>query len=175
MKIINLLGGPGCGKSTTASGLFYYMKSAGLKVELVREYVKDAVYESRNIFDDQMYIFAKQNRRQHILVNSVDWIITDSPIILSAVYAPVNYFPSFSNLCLEAFRSYDNINFFINREKPYSNIGRHQTEDEAKIIDTTVKDFMMDNDINFYSVSGSAECPKEIARRLEDIHNVQIL
>jgi len=173
MKIINLLGGPGCGKSTTASGLFYYMKSAGMKVELVREYVKDAVYESRNIFDDQMYIFAKQNRRQHILVNSVDWIITDSPLILSAVYAPVNYFPSFSNLCLEAFRSYDNINFFISREKPYSPIGRNQTEEEAKAIDISIKTFMKENNIDYHSVRGSKDSPKFIMKNLEYYYGME--
>jgi len=30
MKVINLFAGPGAGKSTTAAGLFYYMKKLGM-------------------------------------------------------------------------------------------------------------------------------------------------
>lgn len=44
-KIINLFGGPGVGKSTIASGLFYYMKIAGYNVEAPQEWCKQKVYE----------------------------------------------------------------------------------------------------------------------------------
>jgi pantothenate kinase len=39
--IINVYGGPGAGKSTSAAYLYYLLKVAGKNVELVREYVKD--------------------------------------------------------------------------------------------------------------------------------------
>ena len=45
--VINLYGGPGCGKSTVSSGLFYKMKSEGYCVEYVSEYAKDLTYEER--------------------------------------------------------------------------------------------------------------------------------
>ena len=45
MKVINLFAGPGTGKSTTAAGLFYKMKSKGYMVELVTEFAKDLVYQ----------------------------------------------------------------------------------------------------------------------------------
>ena len=48
MKVINLWGGPGCGKSTTAAGLFSIMKMRGHKVELVTEYAKELTYD-RNL------------------------------------------------------------------------------------------------------------------------------
>ena len=38
-KVINLFGGPGAGKSTIASGLFYHMKIAGYNVEMTGEWV----------------------------------------------------------------------------------------------------------------------------------------
>lgn len=47
MKVINLFGGPGIGKSTLAAGLFEHMKIAGFNVELVNEYAKDMVWEQR--------------------------------------------------------------------------------------------------------------------------------
>ena len=82
MKVINLFGGPGVGKSTAAAGLFYEMKKRQLSVELVTEYAKDMVWENRqNILDDQIYIFAKQQRRiARLRDHHIDWVITDSPI-----------------------------------------------------------------------------------------------
>ena len=47
MKVINLFGGPGCGKSTTAADLFARMKLRGLSVELVTEYAKDVVWDEK--------------------------------------------------------------------------------------------------------------------------------
>lgn len=42
-SVINLIGGPGSGKSTTAAGLFFRMKSMGVRCELVTEYAKELV------------------------------------------------------------------------------------------------------------------------------------
>lgn len=143
MKVINLMAGPGTGKSTTAAGLFHFMKLEDYRVELVTEYIKTMAYEGRKeIFSDQVYIFGKQQRRQHILRNQVDWIVTDSPLILSGVYAPENYFPSFEKLVMEAFNSYNNHNFFLKRVKTYHRYGRGQTEEEARAIDVRVLEFL---------------------------------
>ena len=169
MILINLLGGPGCGKSTTAAGLFYLMKVKEYKVELIREYIKDAVYENRDIFSDQIYIFGKQNRRQYILQHKVDWAITDSPILLSAVYAPKNYYPAFSELCLQTFDSYNNLNILLKRVKPYVNLGRNQTEKQAIEIDNRVETFMLDNKIMFHRFDGDLHAPKKIFNFIKDI------
>ena len=40
--VINLLGSPGAGKSTTAARLFYELKMKGVKCELITEYAKDS-------------------------------------------------------------------------------------------------------------------------------------
>ena len=88
MKVINLFGGPGVGKSTAAAGLFYEMKKRQLSVELVTEYAKDMVWEKRwNILDDQLYILAKQHRRiARLAEHGIEYVITDSPISLGLVY-----------------------------------------------------------------------------------------
>ena len=55
MKVINLVGGPGCGKSTTAAGLFYELKRRDYSVELVTEYAKSRVWEdSLRTLNDQI-------------------------------------------------------------------------------------------------------------------------
>ena len=39
--VINLYGGPCCGKSTVSAGLFYELKCLGVECELTGEYAKD--------------------------------------------------------------------------------------------------------------------------------------
>ena len=41
--VVNLIGGPGSGKSTTAAGLFYNLKKLGINCEMALEYAKDKV------------------------------------------------------------------------------------------------------------------------------------
>lgn len=58
--VINLWGGPGCGKSTTMARIFSELKVKGYNVEMVSEFAKDLVYEKRDeTMKDELYIFAK--------------------------------------------------------------------------------------------------------------------
>ena len=91
-----LIGVPGAGKSTTAAGLFFELKTRNIKCELVTEYAKDMTYEKRfNTLQDQLYILAKQNQRIKRLQGVVDYIVTDSPLIIGLAYTPKDYFSTF--------------------------------------------------------------------------------
>ena len=81
-KIVCLYGGPGSGKSTTCAGLFYKLKLLGYNGEMLREYVKDWVWEGRKIHPgDQPYFFAKQSRKERIYVNNdLDFIVSQIAI-----------------------------------------------------------------------------------------------
>ena len=65
LKVINLFGAPGVGKSTIAAGLFYFMKTAGESVEHVTEYAKYLVLTDRvqQLEDEQLYLLAKQHHK----------------------------------------------------------------------------------------------------------------
>lgn len=132
-KIINFFGAPSDGKSTTAAALFVLMKRANYKVELVTERAKELVYEDReHQLKDQLSLLATQNKRIDRLKDKVDWVITDSPLLLTKVYAPANYFNGFGRLVYGVYGSYDNIHVTVNRTvRPYQPYGRTQTEEQA--------------------------------------------
>jgi nicotinamide riboside kinase len=170
MKVINLFGGPSSGKSTTAAGLFFEMKKQGLEVELVSEYAKDLVWEKRsNVLEDQIYIFAKQQRRiNRLRDHRLDWVITDSPIALGLVYTkPGAYGPHFENLVIEVFNGYDNYNFFLTRAVKYSAVGRNQSFEEAVALDTDIKNLLNKHCIPVEVVTGGEPAVSTILRSLD--------
>lgn len=81
--VINLIGGPGAGKSTTAAGVFFLLKLLNVRCELVTEFAKELTYdENWSDLKRQLYVTAEQERRQRRLVDKVDFIVTDSPLLL---------------------------------------------------------------------------------------------
>lgn len=167
LKVINLFAGPGAGKSTTAAGLFYIMKRAGMSVELVTEYAKDKVYEGHlGCLEDQIYIFGKQQRRLKRLDGHVEWAITDSPLLLSILYNKTQSKP-FEKLVWDVFHSYENHNFYIERDKPYVQVGRTQSEDEAIFLDGKMLGILDKCNVNYYSLKGNEECVDRIYRSIE--------
>jgi len=174
MRVINLFGSPGAGKSTTAAGLFFLMKSDNKfvdSVELVTEFAKDLVYAERFKElegDNQLYITAKQYSRLHRLKNQVDYAITDSPIIQSLMYTPENYFSSFGPFLRELFDSFDNINIYINRVKKYRTYGRSQTEEEADTIGMRITNFLVNNNIEYHNVDGDYNAPSKVLELIKE-------
>lgn len=134
-KVINLYGGPGTGKSTIAAGLFFLMKSNDISCEMAREYAKDVVWEKRfSVLEDQLYLLAKQTKRIRDLVGQVDYVITDSPILLSVVYAREYRQPvSIEDVACDMYAQFNNIDIFLNRrpEKEYVSKGRLQRQERA--------------------------------------------
>lgn len=162
LKIINLYAGPGAGKSTTAAGLFFLMKSAGESVELITEYAKEKVYDGfLGCLEDQIYIFGKQQRRAKRLVGSVEYAITDSPLLLSVLYNK-DLSHNFESLVKETYYSYTNLDFFINRVKPYIKIGRHQEEYQAISLDIKLRKLLLKEKIELKYTDGDSDAPQKI-------------
>lgn len=141
--IVNFFGGPSCGKSTIAAGVFYQLKRKMFNVELVTEFAKDLVWEKRNsALNCQPYIFGKQLHKIERLLNQTDIVVTDSPILLSVIYNK-KYPESFTNSVVEIFNNMKNLNYFIDRgETEYDPIGRKESLKEAILIDDRTKDFL---------------------------------
>lgn len=162
MKVVNLFGGPGSGKSTTAAGIFYEMKLFNRNVELITEYAKELVYSDRVTFlnSKQEYVFAKQHLRQFILKDKVDWAITDSPLLLSLIYPKIyNTSPGehFDSYVIETFNRYDNINIFLERPATFSNVGRVQTIEESIRVDNLIIDALNNAGIKYETVKADRD------------------
>lgn len=164
MKVLNLFGGPGSGKSTTAADLFALMKWKQVNVELVNEFAKEVTWEKRyTILEDQIYVTAQQNRKLWRLQNQVDWAITDSPLILAECYSKEDYFPeTFIPFIHDVFCHYDNVNVFLKRDKPYSPIGRNQSEEQAIELDNKIKKMLKAHNYPFIEVTGDEHAKHEI-------------
>lgn len=153
LTIINMFGGPGSGKSTTAAGLFHEMKKRHFKVELIPEWIKgEGVWENRHaLFGDQDYIFAHQHRTQRRLIgHDIEYAITDSPILLSLFYMPPDFPQSFRPFVRDVFNSYDNLNIFIDRnpELPYTQAGRNEDLEQAITVDKNIRTYFDDQGID---------------------------
>ena len=149
--VVNLFGGPGCGKSTTMARLFADLKTRGLNVEMVSEFAKDLVYEQRQeTMKDELYIFAKQHHRMFRVNDKVDIIITDRPLLLTNIYASL-YLPDDTfrkdliNLVRTTFDNFENYNILLNRNGiEYKTEGRLQNLEQSKEIDElTLKELVL--------------------------------
>lgn len=154
-KIINLFGAPGSGKSTVASGLFYELKLKGLNVEMCNEWIKSKVFEGTPYpFMDQFYASAKQNKKIREMIGKVDYIISEAPLLMGLVYTQTE--PKlFSELLVEYFKSYENINFFLERRHEYQTEGRIQNEKEADEVAKLVQQKLNEYDIPYITLQST--------------------
>lgn len=139
MIVVNLYGGPGTGKSTTAAMVFSLLKQKGVNAEYVPEFAKDLTWHGRQeTLRDQVYVLGKQHHKLFMLSEQVDVVVTDSPILLTLYYGK-DHFESLRELALDLYLTYDNYDIFLKRSKPYNPRGRNQTEEEAKNIDLEIE------------------------------------
>lgn len=170
--VVNLFAGPGAGKTTGARYIFAMLKMARpeLDFECADEYAKDKAWEGTIKKYNQFYLSGKQSWKIKRLNGKLDVIITDSPILLGAMYCKDN--PMLIPAIKYEFNKYNNINLFIERHKEYNPHGRSQTEAEAKEIDNKILNFLKENNVQYKVVEGTLKGYDEVVQwllsKLED-------
>ena len=173
--VVNLFGGAGCGKSTIAAAIFSLLKLHDMETELITEFAKDLVWEERfRTFKNQHYLFSKQQHRLWRINDKVDVIITDAPILLSVVYRKELSSNIFKQFVLEEFNSYNNMNFFLNRNKKYSRVGRNQNIEEAKRMDKEIIKDLDECGIDYFVINSDFTAPNRIAESILRLFNRKI-
>ena len=166
-KIINLYGGPGIGKSTTAAYLYYLLKKSNKSVELVQEYVKEWAWENRKIKPfDQIYFFGKQVRKESMLFDKVDYVITDSPVLLSLCYIKKCCDPEIANGLVETAKAFyevsprynvKHIHVVLKRSGIFEPNGRFHSREESEKIDVEIRDLLKEFGFEYIETSYTEE------------------
>lgn len=156
--IINLIGGPGCGKSTLSALIYAKLKLHKNKyvVEYVQEYAKQLVWTREfDILNNQYYVTQHQYKLLKQMINYVDLIITDGPVI-QGLYYNLHNKDNISDkvktqeFVLKSHNEFNTINIFLLRGTyEYESQGRLQTEEEAREIDVILKHLLKQNNISF--------------------------
>lgn len=159
-KVINLFGGAGSGKSTLAAAIFYELKMRGLNAETVGEFVKRWAWEGRALGKfDQFHIFGQQCYSESVLYEKVDFIITDSPLMLIPFYEKMLNNTNMLEDTVSKFMTFAQAhgvtyhNFWLTRPEVYDTRGRWQTREEASKVDEDLKDFLKEKNHKIIELS----------------------
>ena len=152
--VINGYGGPGAGKSTACMEITAALKKEGYNAEYVQEYAKELVYEKDMEMLDgspehQYEILKEQTRRMDRLYDQVDFIVTDSPILLNEIYNK-ELTPEYESLVNELQGEYINYSFFMERDASnFEEEGRIHNLTESIEKDNEIKDMLQKNEIKY--------------------------
>lgn len=158
--VINLFGGSGLGKSTTAALIFGEMKLKNLHCELVREFVKEWAWSGRKVTStDQNVIYENQLAREKMYYGKLDYIVTDSPLLLSPIYQ--KYYTGddpIAGLVLDGLKTAEqdgvtHLNFLLQRNKPFDPRGRYETAEQAREVDQLVQDYLELHKMPYYVIT----------------------
>jgi len=174
-KIINLFGGPGIGKSSIASGLTYKLKKKHITCDNPYEFPKLLAWdENHSAIRDQLFVLANQHRGIVKSYGKVDYIILDSPILLSLTYKSFyksNEYPAtlygeqFDELVLDIYNRYDNINIVLKRSKGnHNNSERYQNLEESVELDNVIENSLKDNNLPYHTLNVDGKTVKNILK-----------
>ena len=169
--VVNFFGAPGSGKSSLTGGLFYDLKTNHhINCEMAREIAKQKVWSGQHsALLDQDYITALQRREIDMVVNQVDVVICDSPLLLGSIYAPDSYPSCFHEFTHWTYDQYWNLNILVNRTKPYDPRGRNQNEQQSLELHIKIKNLLDTNNIKYYeTTSNGLENVSQLVRKTLD-------
>jgi tRNA uridine 5-carbamoylmethylation protein Kti12 len=176
-KIVNLMGGPGTGKTSIASGLVYELKKRHISCDAPYEFPKILAWdENHSAIKDQLYVIANQHRGIVKSWGKVDYIILDSPIILSLIYK--NYYKgteypstlykeSFDKMVLDIHLQYDNTTILLKRGNGIHNEKeRYQNLEQSIDLDNLIKNMMDINELQYTEIEVNDDTVNNILKLL---------
>jgi nicotinamide riboside kinase len=153
--VINFYGASCSGKSTIAAGLYATMKVKGYHTELVREYVKKLAWrDSAPNKWDQIHFLGQQINSESDLYNKVDYIITDSPILIVPFFEEHLLSKQITkNAALDFIKYAEDdgikyLHFWLSHPDNFDQRGRFETKEESNAIAKKMKDYLTSLGVN---------------------------
>lgn len=163
--VINAFDGPGAGKTTSCLEVAEKLKKQGFVTEYVQEYAKELVYDNNLImldghYEHQFDILKEQVKRINRLYGKVDFILTDSPVLLNNTYLNedkgTNDYVAYCENVKKIYTLYDNFNYFVERDKSaFEEEGRIHNLEQSIVIDDELKYTLHNNQIDFATYTHS--------------------
>lgn len=157
--VINAFAGPGAGKTTSCLDVAEKLKKQGFVTEYVQEYAKELVYDNNLImldghYEHQFAILNEQMKRINRLYGKVDFIVTDSPILLNNTYLNedknTEVYSAYSDSVNKLYGLYNNFNYFVERDTSvFEKEGRIHNLEQSIAIDNELKNMLHNNQIDF--------------------------
>lgn len=157
--VINAFAGPGAGKTTSCLEVAEKLKKQGFVTEYVQEYAKELVYDNNFImldghYEHQFAILNEQVKRINRLYGKVDFIVTDSPILLNNTYLNedknTEVYSAYSDSVNKLYGLYNNFNYFVERDTSvFEKEGRIHNLEQNIAIDNELKNMLHNNQIDF--------------------------
>lgn len=157
--VINAFAGPGAGKTTSCLEVAEKLKKQGFVTEYVQEYAKELVYDNNFImldghYEHQFAILNEQMKRINRLYGKVDFIVTDSPILLNNTYLNedknTEVYSAYSDSVNKLYGLYNNFNYFVERDTSvFEKEGRIHNFEQSIAIDNELKNMLHNNQIDF--------------------------
>lgn len=157
--VINAFAGPGAGKTTSCLEVAEKLKKQGFVTEYVQEYAKELVYDNNLImldghYEHQFAILNEQMKRINRLYGKVDFIVTDSPILLNNTYLNedknTEVYSAYSDSVNKLYGLYNNFNYFVERDTSvFEKEGRIHNLEQSIAIDNELKNMLQNNQIDF--------------------------
>ncbi len=157
--VINAFAGPGAGKTTSCLEVAEKLKKQGFVTEYVQEYAKELVYDNNLImldghYEHQFAILNEQMKRINRLYGKVDFIVTDSPILLNNTYLNedknTEVYSEYSDSVNKLYGLYNNFNYFVERDTSvFEKEGRIHNLEQSIAIDNELKNMLHNNQIDF--------------------------
>lgn len=152
--VINAFAGPGAGKTVSCMDICSELKKRGYNAEYVQEYAKEIVYDKNyELLDgseaNQFKILKEQLHRMDRLYEETDFIVTDSPILLNAIY---NKEPTkeYLDMIDELYAHYNNFSYFVQRDAShFQKEGRIHNLQESQQKDEEIKSMLSDHGIYY--------------------------
>lgn len=120
------------------------------------------MYDGLNPRDHQPLIYREQKARlERLIKSSVDYIVSDSPIALSAIYG-AHLSQEFCDQATTYFLSCSNVNFVLERNGYFTPFGRAHNLEESKAIDQKIIDYLLTNGVPFTKISSDEDAAQVI-------------